>query len=318
MKWKRFQKSWGFIAVIFLCSLLLISLSFSDEKFIASKEIKSVLRIAGQTILSSAVFLGIVKTLQYTDYFKEEIDDVIYTDKYLKELSVEALRAKWVLLTNVLHSTTFPSLKNNLNSHLLDRIIATPKNYTHSGMKITYVIKPEGDDKKFFKLAEKVKMNINGQKNEKIDFILRTYVIKENNEEDKSDIRLTSVIIDGKDLKNELPDPEISLTAEGLKRIGINYQYSETNKRTLSVVRELESIHSTRMNAYWKADFETFVEEGLEVSLHYDQNMFEVDVIALGQTIALKRDPFDSHYVKYTCSTLIFQKDCLILIIKYK
>lgn len=164
MEWKKFQKSWGFIAVVFLCSLLLITLSFADEQLITSREIKNILRVAGQTILSSAVFLGIVKTLQYTDYFKEEINDVIYTDKYLKSLSVEALREKWVLLTNVLYSTRFPSLKNNLNSHLLDSIIATPKNYTHSGMEISYVIKPEGNDKVFFKLTEKVRMKINGQK----------------------------------------------------------------------------------------------------------------------------------------------------------
>lgn len=150
------------------------------------------------------------------------------------------------------------------------------------------------------------------KKNERIDFTLRTHIVKENTEDDKSDIKLTSLVIDGKNLTDELPAPEVSITPEGLKRIDINYEYSETVNPSLSVIRELETVHSTRLNAYWQADFDTFVEEGLKVSLHYDPDIFEVDLLALGQTISLKRDTFDDSYVKYTCPTLIFQNDCLI------
>jgi hypothetical protein len=318
MEWRKFQKSWGFILTIFLCSLLFISVSFFDEKIIASGDMKDVFRITGQTVLSSAVFLGIVKTLQYTDYFKEEINDVIYTDKYLKGLSLKALREKWVMLTNVLHSTAFPSLKNNLNSHLLDSIIATPKNYTHAHMRIIYELTPIGNDKQFFKLSEKVDMKINGQKDATIEFIIRSYILKEDMGADKSDIRLTELIIDGKNLKTELPDPQESINNTGLKKIAVNYQHSITNKPSFSIIKKLETIHSTRLNAYWQTDFETFVEEGLEVTLHYDKEIFEVDLLALGQTISLTPDTFEDHVVKYVCSNLIFQNDCLLLIIKYK
>lgn len=320
-KWKKFQKSWTFIIIIFSISLLLISFSFADEAFIASKNIKTVFRIIGQTILSSTVFLGVVKTLQYTDYFKEEINEVVYTDRYLKELSLDTLRQKWILLTNVLHSTKFPSLKNNLNEHVLNSIISTEKNYTHSRMRISYIIKPEGGGKKFFKLIEKIDMKTNSEKDQGIEFCIRANLIKENTDSDISSVKFTSLIIDDKEVTNELPQFKEILTSSGEKQYSLTYKHPAIQKSVISIFKELETIHSARLNAYWQTDFDTFVEDGLEITLHYDPEIFEVDILALGQTISLKKDTFESYSsgsVKYVCPNLIFQKDCLILIIKYK
>lgn len=313
-----FKKSWAFIVIILLFGILLLFLSFSDETFIASKGIKDALRIAGQTVLSSAVFLGVVKTLQYSDYFKDEINEVMFTDKYLKTLSVPSLKDKWILVTNALHSNTFPSLSNNLNHHLLNGIISTPKNYTHSNMRITFTIAEIGEERRFFKLTEKVNMIINGQKDTTVNFRFQSHIIKENDPEDLSSIKLTQFTIDGEDKLGDGQEAVSNLFQDNMIKESIEKNDVLTSKESFSIVRELETVHSTKMNGYWKSDFETFVEDSLEITLHFDEKVFEVDLLGIGQTIKLVKDTFDKKTVKYTCKNLIFQNDCLILITQYK
>lgn len=313
----KFKKSWGFIVLILAAGVFLVLLSYSDESLIASAKTKEVLKVMGQTVLSSAVFLGVVKTLQYTDYFKSEINDVIFTEKYLQELDIKTLEKKWVMLTNVLHSTNFPSLKDNLNNHLLDGIISTPKNYTHSKMILTYDIQPVGQDKKFFKLIEKSELSINAQKNEQILFKVRTHIVKEAAEGDLSGIRYTQLRIDNEDRLAEVPAPAEQTMDDGFKLLQVNHSFPIAKKASVPVLKEFETIHSLRFNGFWQTEFETFVEDGLEVRLFYDEKLFEVDLLGIGQTIELSRDTHETHYVKFRCDNLIFQKDCLVLIIKY-
>lgn len=312
---KKFKKTWIFILIILLIGILIVALSYSDETLIASTKAKEVLRIVGQTILSSSVFLGVVKTLQYTDYFKDEINEVIYTENYLKNLSIESLKEKWILLTNVLHSTTFPSLKNNLNSHLLNGIISVPKNYTHSKMKLTFEITEIGTDKRFFKLTEKSEFQINGQKESNVEFKIRTHIIKENINTDISNLRVSALHINKENKTSVLPAPSTMQLPDGNLKIELDCKFDIGNNS--KIVKELETVHSLRFNGLWKAEFETFVEEGLEVWLYYDKTIFEVDLLAIGQTIKLEKDIFETKFVKYICRDLIFQNDCLILLIKY-
>lgn len=314
---KKFKKSWGFILLVLVAGIILLLLSYSDEKLIDSTKTKEILKVMGSTVLSSAVFLGVVKTLQYTDYFKSEINEVIFTDEYLKELDIKTLEKKWVMLTNVLHTTNFPSLKDNLNNHLLDGIISHVKNYTHSRMTITFDIKPVGTDKKYFRLVEKSEMHINGQKNEQIQFKVRTHIIKEKEDQGNPFIRYTQMLIDGADHLPDLPAPLQDETEDGLLMEQINFSFPIEKRQSVPVIKEFETIHSLKFNGFWRMEFETFVEDGLEIRLYYDKSIFEVDLLGIGQTIDLVQDQHEKHFVKFTCENLIFQKDCLVLIIKY-
>jgi len=61
----KFKKSWAFILLVFALGIILLCISYIDNATLPWQQVKNGLRVAGQTILSSAVFLGIVKTLQY-------------------------------------------------------------------------------------------------------------------------------------------------------------------------------------------------------------------------------------------------------------
>lgn len=319
-KWARFQKSWWFVLILCLLSIILILLSYANE-LIASTNTRETLKIAGQTILSSSIFLGIVKTLQYTGYFKHEINEVLFSDTFLRTLNTKNLSEKWVLLTNILHTSKFPSLNENLNKHLLERIIENRKNYTHSRMEIDFFINElDKGGKDFFKITERTEFFIYGQKDSStVDFKLKTNIEKTDSPEDKSDLKITRLNIDGADLLSKIGPPQNEVVG-GLRSISIDFIHtiSKRDPFRVKVIKEIESIHTLRFNGYWTVKFETFVEDGLTINLHYDSAIFEVDLLCFGQTIILQKDENQVRFVKYRCENLIFQEDCVILLVKYK
>ncbi len=170
MKFKDFSiRTFLIILGLILLGSLLIFLSFNLIDKVGHFWV-NFFRVAGQTILSSTVFLGVIKSLQYTNYFQKALENVMYSDKFLEKQSSKDLKKKWLNITNALYSTFFPSLRDNLSNHILTRLITNNKNYYHKDMNIVYTITTI--DEQNFKLEEYKNFRIIGDGINQLDFKL--------------------------------------------------------------------------------------------------------------------------------------------------
>lgn len=314
MKFNDFSiRTFLIILGLILLGSLLIFLSFNLIDKVGHFWI-NFFRVAGQTILSSTVFLGVIKSLQYTSYFQKALENVMYSDKFLEKQSSKDLKKKWLNITNALYSTFFPSLRDNLSNHILTRLITNNKNYYHKDMNIVYTITTI--DEQNFKLEEYKNFRIIGDGINQLDFKLNAAVEKTKINTDLSDLQVIKLELDGEDYTGKVAEPKRIDLNDNAQKITVDFDYKLNTKDECKVITHLETIHTTSMHAYWRCTFDTFV-ESLSIDLHYDVSRFDIDVLCFGQTIKLKAENFKT-FVRSRCENLIFPKDCVLLLIKFK
>jgi hypothetical protein len=300
------------IVVIAVVGILLVSISFAEG---LSKFLQNSLRIVGQTLLSSSVFLGIVKSLQFTNYFQEALESIIFSEKFLGRLSREDIKSKWKSVTNILYSNFFPSLRDNLNNHILDKLIANNKNYYHKDMNVLLTITKF--DNEHIKIIEHKSFRIIGNNQDNLDFKLVSRIEKTSDQNDKSCLELTRLELSDNNHLQFVSAPTKHVNKAGNEIISLEYEHKLGTKDECKVITGITSVHTTKFNVFWTVSFDTFV-DSLTIDLQYDKNVLEADLVDFGQTIDLKNDVLTEYSIRKRCENLIFPKDCLILIVKFK
>lgn len=305
-------KNIAWIILIAFTGMLCISFSFAE---VLSKVWQDTLRVVGQTLLSSSVFLGIIKSLQFTNYFQNALESIIFSDKFLMKLSRDDIQLKWKSVTNILYSNFFPSLRDNLNNHILDKLIANNKNYYHKDMNVHLTITKLDDE--HIKIVEHKSFRIVGNKQDNLEFKLTSKIEKTNDENDLSYLELTRLELSDVNHQAFVATPSITSNSAGNKIISLEYDHRLETNDECKVVTGISSAHTTKFNVFWLVSFDTFV-DSLMIDLQYDRSIFEIDILEFGQTIFLKDDLVTDFSIRKRCENLIFPKDCLILVIKFK
>lgn len=118
------------ISIIVGLLLLWASTSFfTDPRFVGISE------KMGLTILSSGVFAVILKSFQFTGLFREEIEKVILSSKFLEKRN--DLPELWKLISSQIYKQKFPEINEDLQSIILDEYFPVSHKVYYENMIFT-------------------------------------------------------------------------------------------------------------------------------------------------------------------------------------
>jgi hypothetical protein len=130
------------IAIFLLAGLALIyaSTSFSEACFW-----HGILEKLGLSVFSSGVFAAVLKSIQFTGLFKEEIEKVMLGSEFIKKRN--DLVDLWKKVSNAVYKSKFPELSHELDEIILNTYFPTDKEYYYRDYRVTINIDElTGDD----------------------------------------------------------------------------------------------------------------------------------------------------------------------------
>lgn len=90
------------------------ALSFADRFY---KFLPSALKGVGVAVLSSGIFAAVLKSIQFSGIFQEELAKVIYSRNYLEKQDRKFLEDIWKLTSKVLYTQKFPRINEKIENH---------------------------------------------------------------------------------------------------------------------------------------------------------------------------------------------------------
>jgi len=129
------EQAWWIIILISSVSGLLfltLSLIHFGEDFLLTRYIKPealnrFLNSLGIALLSGGVFASILKALQFSRIFQEELSAVIYDTKFLERRT--DIEAVWGEVSDILYKRKFPAIKDEIKKAILKTYFPTEVNF---------------------------------------------------------------------------------------------------------------------------------------------------------------------------------------------
>lgn len=205
----------------------------------------------GSAVLGAGVFAVIMKSAQFTEYFKSNIHDVFYNPD--STCSIEETKQKWMVLTRHLLKDTLPHSHQDATSVIMEKFFDNELQFHFERFEITINIEVLAD-KKTAKIIQKTKADI---------IICPKY--QSANIEQKiragGKVELKSMVVDGSPveleecLTKDTEDPTLSYFRLNAKPTG---KINENDKR-ISIERIYEIEQDISKEPYMIATFERYV-----------------------------------------------------------
>lgn len=127
--------------ILLVLSLLLFLLS-SNNYF--NPVVDSLLEKAGLTILSSGIFAAILKSLQFTGIFKEEISKVMVGTEFIENRN--DLPELWKEISKSIYKRKFPKISEYLESRILNDYFPTNASFYYEDYNVSICIEEINED----------------------------------------------------------------------------------------------------------------------------------------------------------------------------
>lgn len=111
------------------------NLTFFDKFF---KLLPSALKGVGVAVLSSGIFAAILKSIQFSGIFQEELAKVIYSRNYLEKQDRKFLEDIWKLTSKVLYTQKFPKINEKIEAIVLKHYFPSDHKYYFENFRIFY------------------------------------------------------------------------------------------------------------------------------------------------------------------------------------
>lgn len=205
----------------------------------------------GSAVLGAGVFAAIMKSAQFTEYFKSNIHDVFYNPD--STCSLEETKQKWMVLTRHMLKDTLPQSHQNVTSVIMEKFFDNELQFHFESFDVTIDIEIQADNKTA-KITQKTQADI---------IICPKY--QSANIEQKiragGKVELTSMAVDRipveieKCLTKDTEDPTLSYFRFNAKPSGT---LNENDKR-LSIERTYKIEQDISKEPYMIATFERYV-----------------------------------------------------------
>ncbi len=153
---------------VFLFGLLLYSFGYFKIWDLPYVWLYDFAKTGGSIFMSSAVFMGIVKSYQFTGIFKEELRKVIFAEDHLSKRN--DLDDIWENLTLQLCNQKFKKISNKLQKIVKQYYLPIEDDYYYKNTKLVVEIEHNEDKAGYINVVEEYTTIINIEDSEKIDF----------------------------------------------------------------------------------------------------------------------------------------------------
>ncbi len=231
--YKKIQR-WSFanmVWILLIISLLLMLVIYLD--WVKDAKLLDLLEKISLAILSSGIFAAVLKSIQFTGLFKEEIEKVILGTDFVKNR--RDLPQLWKTISKTIYKRKFPNISEDLENLILDTYFPTNEDYYYEDYIVTINIEEINNDFEIiYTQTCKYKVVLDKDVDE-IELSLETAISQE---EDSSEIinKLEYFTIDGKEAETKEDEstksnPKISKYLIPIKGNGPFEIHSKFNRR---------------------------------------------------------------------------------------
>ncbi|WP_373060281.1 hypothetical protein [Zunongwangia sp. H14] len=138
-KWLKRNMTWVYftIAIVFIL--------FPNTKYSPLPNLgNSIMEKIGFVALTSGVFAGVLKSIQFSGLFKEELTKIISGSDFLKNR--KDLPDLWKKISKIIYSEKFPEISSLLEDRILTTYFPKDKNHYNEDVVISMVIHSITDD----------------------------------------------------------------------------------------------------------------------------------------------------------------------------
>jgi len=192
------------------------------------------------------------------------------------------LTKEWTQKTLLLIGSAFPRLSKKIVKRVKDNMLPEKLNYFHKDLKLAYTITKFDDEHFCLREIQSFTIVSNGTP---VPLDVQFYVEKQNITSDKSDIEVEEFYIDEMDHKFDI-EKKTRYNEQGASIIiEISLFKILQGKKEYAVRRVLNSIHSTKLNGYWRYDVGVIIENAFLSVKNVDK--YELDIVEFGNNINL-------------------------------
>lgn len=227
---------------LFLLGGILVILSFIPyiEKYdFFSKGLYSI----GTTIITSVIFLTIVKSKQFSEIFKKQLRSIIYCTEYLENR--KDIRTLWLTTSKAMYEKNFPELCEKIENNLEKYIpIDSSKYYENYVYKVDISFDDENEN--FIILKERETFDLISRTKEAIEYISSTVFEKEDYKEQISNYELKSFKINGEKIDCREPELKVDKKFKG-KKISVIHKRNLKGRNKYSIEKEEYKKYSLKV-----------------------------------------------------------------------
>lgn len=119
-------------------ALLIATLLIISANYIEDNEVSEFVGDIGIAVLASGIFAAVLKSFQFSGLFREEIEKVVLSTKFLKKRN--DLEELWSDVTRALYESKFPEISNDIEELILTNYLPTRAIYYYKDFIVTIKI----------------------------------------------------------------------------------------------------------------------------------------------------------------------------------
>jgi hypothetical protein len=314
-KW-YINSNWARVITLIILGLVLLTIHLSYQENTNSHKgftyglLLPLIGALGKTILAGGFLAFFLKSFQFIGIFRDEISKIIFAKDFLTKTTKTYKEEVWKNITNSLYQSSFPKISNKIANIIYDKYVPKGLEFYYENMTVIYEFEKVGDN--HIAIIEKQTFTIRSEA-KGIDFLSESYIWKKNEVENLTDIQIIKLTVNGKDIAqapwlktdNSVIDGHIEKMIKVNKLLEGQHQYN--------VVYNVKSIHSSKLNVYWKTVMAKYV-KNFEIVIKENSN-FVIDFIPFGLNINLRCIP-DSEIRKH--DDLLIPGEGYVIILKNK
>lgn len=254
-------------------TLAIIFILYSNSTFSCfSVEWNKVIEKIGFISLTSGVFAGVLKSIQFTGLFKEELNKVISGSELLNNR--KDLPELWKKISKIIYTQKFPEISDMIEDRILESYLQTKKNHYNEDIIISINIHELTDDLVISYCQTMEYTAILDSENNQSFFNFTSSLTDDKDLEEIN--RLISLQIDGKELKDSII-PEKTQTAD-------KSTYSITlplkGQKKFKIFQKMEKKYSLKGENYKLMRFNTLT-KNVDIIVSHPENI-EVSFFGIG------------------------------------
>jgi len=257
------DKAYRYLAIIFSFISMLLILVPATNWFCIHPDIASLIQKIGFVALTSGVFAVVLKSIQFTGVFREELEKVMLSTEFLKNR--KDLHKLWKDVSNQIYSNKFPKIAELIHNQILETYMPAESHYNED-VVVTIIINELTDDMvvhytetmEHYAVLESAKKGSTYKFKSKLSDDLGLEEINE----------LVSLQINGIELANTLPRREE--TINGFKQYTVTSPLIGSEK--IKVLKKIEQKHSLKGENYKIINFGCII-KNIDILISYPEDV---------------------------------------------
>ncbi|MCZ8368179.1 hypothetical protein [Flavobacterium sp.] len=247
--------------ILIVLSLLCFIISLND---IFSPRVNSILDKAGLGMLTSGIFTAILKSLQFTGIFKEEITKVMTSTSFIENRN--DLPQLWKDISKSLYNRKFPKISDLLEDKILNTYLPTNSSFYYEDYNVSINIKEINDNFEIFYTQTCQYNVILDNESESAKLEIRSEISDDNDPNTRIVNELIYFKVNGEDIalvedESTRDDPKKTL-----------YKYELKNSKKFVIKSKYERRYPLK-NENYKLFRMKYITHGMQVSVNFPSNV---------------------------------------------